>query len=153
MNNAPVKEGYADVYGSEFVAPGDIQPGKRLTVIIASHNVRTLEGFANGKKLAAKKKVVLTCTNLKGEPCKAKIACNKTSAKRLFAEWGEFDGWVGKSVTVESGMVMGKPAVLLTPIKGATTTVKTAPAQPTVAPEDDLSFGGDIPDHRESQEN
>ena len=129
------KEGYADVYGSEFVAPDDIPRGKKFTLLIAGHNVQMLQGFANGKKLDPKKKVVFTCTDAKGKPCKAKIAVNKTSAKRLRAAWGEdFDAWVGKSITVETGLVQGKPAVLLTPVQD-----KAAPVA-TSADVDDLSI-------------
>lgn len=114
----PQKNTYSDVYGSEFLSPDDLPAGKQIQVRIVSNNVQDVEGFANGKKLDAHTRVVFTCTDMKGNPCKAKIVCNKTSAKRLRTAWGEnFSAWVNKTIQVESGKVNGKPAVLLMPVQ------------------------------------
>lgn len=107
MNQAQVDRYWDELYGSEYLSPVDLN-GKRVTVKIVKQERLALSVNGAGAK---KPKIVFSC-----EGCRKKVAMNKTSAKRLALAWGkDFSSYVGRSITIEGGMVMGKPALMLYP--------------------------------------
>lgn len=126
---------YEDVYGSQYVSPDDFHGGKTVTVKIVDLEHLELTCVKGGRP-QKNMKIVATC-----DGCKKKLAINKTSAKRLAMAWGkDFTNWIGKSIQVGGGEVNGRPATLVTPVKG--------PGEPTPPANEaeDLSFHGDIPE-------
>jgi len=97
---------YDDIYGSQYVSPGDLEPGKSHDATFTGYEVREL--FCRGKKN-------IRCTmTVKGG--KKRLCINTTSAKALARVWGKsFEDWLNKPVTIRRGMVNKKPAILVAP--------------------------------------
>jgi hypothetical protein len=104
-----------EIYGSEFLSPDDIPQGKKITVIIQLADWQHFpEAICKGRKIPAHDRVTLQCNTPAGQKCRAKLAVNKTSMRRLRDAWGEdYKKWEGKTITIERGLVDGKKAVLL----------------------------------------
>lgn len=109
---------YQDMYGGKYVNPDDLKGKGRIKLKIIA--VEAIELFCPG---AGKNwKVVFSCAG-----AKKKVAVNKTSAKKFVKLWGEdYMKWCHHDITVEHGVVNGKPAVLCSPIKGDAAAPSTA---------------------------